>query len=156
MKLYHGTDIFSANDILRNGIDLTASRCGLDFGAGFYVTPRLVQARVWAEGTIAPCVLSMELDEAGLVIKGFDSPSQEWAEFVVKNRLRLPVEHNYDCVYGPMADYGVSRLYTRYRAHKVTFEEAVRQIRQDPNGWQWVVLTQRAIKNLKYIRKVEL
>ena len=37
--------------------------------------PRLVQARVWAEGTIAPCVLSMELDEAGLVIKGFDSPS---------------------------------------------------------------------------------
>lgn len=51
MKLYHGTDVFSADDILRNGIDLNASRQGLDFGAGFYVTPRLAQARVWAVGS---------------------------------------------------------------------------------------------------------
>ena len=156
MNLYHGTDIFSADNILHNGIDLSASRRGLDFGAGFYVTPRLAQARVWAEGTIAPCVLSMGLDETGLVIKGFDSPNQELAEFVVRNRLRLPIKHNYDWAYGPMADYGVSHLYTRYLAHKVTFEQAVKQIRQDPNGWQWVVLTQRAIQNLKNIRKVEL
>ncbi|WP_303817921.1 hypothetical protein [Selenomonas ruminantium] len=40
MKLYHGTDLFSAEQILQKGIDITAGRKGLDFGTGFYVTPR--------------------------------------------------------------------------------------------------------------------
>lgn len=156
MKLYHGTDLFSAEQILQKGIDITAGRKGLDFGTGFYVTPRLTQAIIWAKGSLAPCVLSMELDEDGLLIKGFDNPNREWAEFVVRNRLRLPVCVDYDCVYGPMADYGVSRMYAKYMANKLTVEQAIENVRQDTNGWQWVVLTEKAVKNVHDIRKVEI
>ena len=155
MRLYHGTDVFSADKILREGINVRAGRKGLDFGTGFYVTPRLSQAKIWAQGTVAPCVLSMELDETGLKILGFDAPTREWAEFVVKNRLRLIEDTGYDCVYGPMADYGISRLYAQYKAGKITIEKAIEKVRKDPNGWQWVVLTERAVKNIKEIRKVE-
>lgn len=45
---YHGTNLFSANIILRYGITLQAQRRLTDFGKGFYVTPHLRQAKQWA------------------------------------------------------------------------------------------------------------
>jgi len=154
--LYHGTDIFNAEKILTNGISVTAGRPFMDFGQGFYTTPRLAQAAEWARNTVAPCILSMELDENGLKIKGFDSPTKEWAEFIIKNRFGLLPPTVYDCIYGPMADSGVSRMYARYRAKLLTFEEAVRRVSINTNGWQWVVLSNNAVNNISNIRKVVL
>ncbi|MBO6294019.1 MAG: DUF3990 domain-containing protein [Selenomonas sp.] len=156
MKLFHGTDIFSADKILNEGISLSHGRPFLDFGQGFYTTPHLAQAIDWAEGTISPCVLSMELDESNLKIKGFDTPSREWAEFVIKNRFGLIPPTEFDCIYGPMADSGVSRLYARYQAHRLTMEAAINKIRANTNGWQWVVLSNNAVKHISNIRKVVL
>ena len=155
MILYHGTDIFNAEEILTDGISISAGRPFMDFGQGFYTTPRLAQAIEWARNTIAPCVLSMELDENGLKVKGFDSPTKEWAEFIVKNRFGLLPPTDYDCIYGPMADSGVSRMYARYRAKLLTLEEAIRKVRINTNGWQWVVLSNNAVNHISNIRKVD-
>ncbi len=55
-----------------------------------------------------------------------------------------------------MADYGVSRMYAKYMANKLTVEQAIEKVRQDTNGWQWVGLTEKAVKNVHDIRKVEI
>ena len=156
MKLFHGTDIFSAEKIIKNGISVSIGRPFMDFGQGFYTTPRLAQAIEWARGTLAPCVLSLELDECGLEIKGFDAPTREWAEFVIQNRFGLMPPTDYDCIYGPMADSGVSRMYARYVANKLTVEEAINKVRSNTNGWQWVMLSNKAVSHISDIRKVEL
>lgn len=156
MKLYHGTDLFSAENIIKGGISVSVGRPFMDFGRGFYATPRLAQAIEWARGTMAPCVLSMELDETSLKIKGFDAPNKEWAEFVIKNRFGLIARTDYDCIYGPMADSGVSRMYARYKARLLTIEAAIEKVRANPNGWQWVMLSNNAVNHISEIRKVEL
>lgn len=155
MKLYHGTDLFSAEKIIKYGISLSAGRPFMDFGRGFYTTPRLAQAIEWARGTLAPCVLSLELDETNLKIKGFESPTREWAEFVIKNRFGLIPPTDYDCIYGPMADSGVSRMYVLYRAKKLTILDAISKVQANTNGWQWVMLSNKAVYNISDIRKVE-
>ena len=41
MKLYHGTDIFSAEEINKEGISVSVGCPFMDFGRDFYTTPRL-------------------------------------------------------------------------------------------------------------------
>lgn len=54
LVVYHGTDLVSANAIvtpsngLSHSVSVSASRTGLDFGQGFYVTTILQQAIDWA------------------------------------------------------------------------------------------------------------
>ena len=98
----------------------------------------------------------MDLDETNLSIKGFDAPTREWAEFVVKNRFGIISPTKYDCIYGPMADSGVSRMYARYQANKLSLEDAIEKVHANSNGWQWVVLSNNAVNHISNIRKVEL
>ncbi|HEV3236706.1 MAG TPA: DUF3990 domain-containing protein [Gemmataceae bacterium] len=48
MVLWHGCTQLDAQNIEANGIDLTRSRNGLDFGPGFYTTTDRGQADRWA------------------------------------------------------------------------------------------------------------
>lgn len=49
MVLYHGTDDKSANNIVKNGIDLYSGSLHTDFGPGFYTTPDIKLAEIWAK-----------------------------------------------------------------------------------------------------------
>ena len=110
MILYHGSNA-EIHDI-----DLSKSARGKDFGKGFYLSENEKQAKEMAvfkslqtNGT--PVVNSFEFDERvlsdnSLRVKVFKEYSLEWAEFVFKNRSNrtdTPV-HEYDIVYGPIAD----------------------------------------------------
>ena len=154
MKLYHGTDAFSGQNILQNGINMNIGRKNLDFGHGFYVTPSLLQAKEWAYENLFPCVISIDFNERGLNIKHFKTANREWAEFVVQNRLGLISHVPYDCISGPMADAGISSMSRKYYSGKITFEQAVNAIINSSNGLQWVMLTQNAIKNISNISLV--
>ena len=155
MLLYHGTDIFKAENIIKNGVNVKAGRRYLDFGQGFYLTPSLKQAVNWSIRTNAPCVLEFDFNCKELNIKHFPSANREWAEFVIKNRLGMQTEQ-YDVVYGPMADTGVSFVRKNYQAHKTTFEQAVNRIIYRSDGSQVVVLREKAVKALTFIRKVDV
>lgn len=48
LNLYHGTDLNSAEKILKNSINLQYCRKLTDFGQGFYTTTYLHQAKNWA------------------------------------------------------------------------------------------------------------
>ena len=36
----------------------------------------------------------------------FDSPTEDWVDFVMNNRTIKGLEHDYDIVYGPVANVG--------------------------------------------------
>ena len=90
MTLYHGS--FQKID----HIDLSLCRPYTDFGKGFYLTPKLQQARRRAilkarlanESPVINEYLFDEtlLENSTLSVKIFNEPSLPWAEFVFKNR----------------------------------------------------------------------
>jgi hypothetical protein len=50
--VYHGCDNVSADNILKNGVDLTKGKPLADFGKGFYTTTNIHQAKNWANAKI--------------------------------------------------------------------------------------------------------
>ena len=113
MKLYHGSN----TDILQ--IDFAKSKPNKDFGKGFYLTADKHQACQLAEQSALffggePVVNEYLFEEnalkdGSLNVKIFDDYSVEWAEFVVVNRFNPSQQpmHNYDIVYGPIANDNV-------------------------------------------------
>ncbi len=110
MRLYHGTN----TDFKE--IRLDKSHLGKDFGCGFYLSADKGQAakqatyRSLVDGG-SPLVLEYEFDESllsngQLQFLSFDFYTREWAEFIFKNRTNRQRinNHNYDVVYGPIAN----------------------------------------------------
>lgn len=92
MILYHGTNI----DF--DTINLTKSHKYKDFGQGFYLTDIRKQAEELASKRSRlfggyPVIQEYEFDEklleeGELRVLKFDRPSEEWADFIFKNRNR--------------------------------------------------------------------
>ena len=90
MKLYHGTN----TDF--QGIDLSQSQRGKDFGCGFYLSESEAQAEAMANFKVQlfggqSIVQSYEFDEAHLNdgtlrFMRFDGYTKDWATFILANR----------------------------------------------------------------------
>lgn len=133
MILYHGTNV----DFDR--IDLNKSMRFKDFGKGFYLTDIHSQAvemanrRVRIDGG-SPVVQTYRIDEQSdafrnLSILRFEKPTAQWAEFIFKNRSKaLRFQHNFDIVYGPIADDGVAYLLSLYEDGLRTLDELAKEL----------------------------
>ena len=113
--LYHGTDHFSAVDILLRGIDLCAGRQKRDFscGSGFYLTNSLDSALGWAKSTTAkPAILVFQVNHQILNAarrENLDNNEDRWSEIVSSFRsgrrtakMRKSLS-TFDLIEGPMA-----------------------------------------------------
>lgn len=110
--LHHGTSSSAADSIRTNGIDLSKNRANLDFntsGSGaFYTSESLgdtvkYNQRLERRGVSSTDIVTIDIPDselAGLNIKRFDGPTEEWADFVTKGRQGTLV-HDYDIVIGP-------------------------------------------------------
>lgn len=154
MILYHGTNVYF--DV----IDLSKSSPFKDFGRGFYLTDIQSQAEEMASKKTklfkgSPHVYKYEFDETilestDLKVLVFGSASREWAEFVFKNRNRnARFQHDYDIVYGPIANDGVAYLLGRYEEGTMTIDELARELDYRDLNSQYFFGTERAIKLLK-------
>ena len=86
-----------------------------------------------------------------LQIKIFSDYSEEWANFVLDNRdknLPQPI-HNYDIVYGPIADDGVTFQLRRYQGGVISLARLVEEL-QYAKGitFQYFFGTDRALQKL--------
>ena len=135
MKLYHGSNMEVAVP------DLTKSKPYKDFGQGFYLSANKKQAMRMAEQKTLqlmmgePIVSEFEFDETllqsdELKVKIFDDYSVEWANFILQNRdiYSQHPTHDYDIVYGPIADDGVTFQLRRYQSGAISIEELVREL----------------------------
>lgn len=119
MKLYHGSTVVIQQ------IDLKKSRPNKDFGRAFYLSTDEQQAWEMAEFKAEiedsePIVNIYEFDEMlfqQFRYKRFEKYTEEWAHFVYDHRTEPQglTLHDYDIVYGPIANDRVGAQIARYK-----------------------------------------
>ena len=159
MQLYHGSTVNIES------IDLLKSRPNKDFGKGFYLSADYQQA--WRMGEFKalteggePVMNTYLFDEnvltAGeLKVLTFDGYTREWADFIFLNRnnkTAAPV-HDYDIVYGPIANDKVGLQISRYQLQYIPMEELIRQLSFIRPTFQYFFGTERAISLLHKIQE---
>ena len=82
-------------------------------------------------------------------ILSFDSPNEEWLDFVVKNREGQQLS-SYDIVFGPVADDNVYRTLALYIAGDFTKEETLEKLKIRTLYNQLVLSSPKAFKYLVY------
>lgn len=159
MKLYHGSNMSI------DKIDLKRGRRGKDFGQGFYLSADRSQAQMMAERTVdreetgVATLTTYQFDDSilfrpsDLKVKVFEGYSKEWAEFIMMNRHNRTFEpaHDYDIVYGPIADDKVGLQISRYQLQYIAMDELIRQLSFIRPTFQFFFGTERAISLLHKI-----
>lgn len=154
MILFHGSNI--KIDV----IDLTKSKRYKDFGQAFYLSTEEEQARKMAIAKVVQfggeeSVTSFAFNESclssnELQVKCFTEYSREWAEFVFNNRdENQDFLHEYDIVYGPIADDYIGLQIRDFKRNNITFEQFLTNIRYHKGvTYQYAFCTQKAIEQL--------
>lgn len=156
MILYHGSNV----EIV--AIDLSKSMRGKDFGQGFYLSADKKQAEEMAvfkamQFDGEPIVTAFDFDEQALLdevlkVKLFEEYSLEWAEFVFANRSNqtdTPI-HDYDIVYGPIADDKVGVQIRNLIEKNITIEVFLERLKYIKGiTFQYYFGTPKAINLLK-------
>lgn len=157
MKLYHGSDIAIEK------IDFEKSKPYKDFGKGFYLSAEYDQAMEMAkqrirqkQGVGTPTVTTFEFDENAMTsgelkVIRWDDYCIEWAKFVIRNRDRKQPYpwHDYDIVYGPIADDGVTFQIRRYEAGFLTIQQLVEELKYSGGiTFQYFFANEKAISKL--------
>ncbi len=153
MKLYHGSTVAIQQ------IDLSKSRPNKDFGRAFYLSAdegqamEMAQFRAEFEET-EPVVNVYDFDDTffgQLRVKSFEDYSVEWAHFVYDHRTAPNGRtlHDFDIVYGPIANDRIGAQIARYKQGYISFDEFLKRIQYIKGiTFQYAFCTQRAIDKL--------
>lgn len=153
MKLYHGSTV----DIQKN--DLSFSKPNKDFGRAFYLSDDRQQALEMAQFRAAfedcPAVVNeYEVNDdvfRKLRYKCFEEYSEEWAHFVYNHRTEPNglTLHDYDIVYGPIANDRIGAQITRFKQGYISFDEFLHRIQYIKGiTFQYAFCTQEAVNQL--------
>lgn len=155
MILYHGSNVNI------DKIDLAKSRPYKDFGKAFYLSADESQALEMAAHKVEvfggePIVTRYTFDENLMIskelkIKTFNSYSKEWADFIFANRKKSsPVfEHDFDIVYGPIANDSVGEQVVLLKGGYIDFDLFLERLKFLKGiTFQYAFCTEKAIQNL--------
>ncbi len=149
MKLYHGSLEIVEKPMIRE------SNRTLDYGTGFYTTTSYMQAEDWVRRKKATYgyVNVYEFDETVLTnfkILMFNEPSDAWIDFVLANRLQKDFQHDYDIVYGPVANDRVYAAFSLFEAGIINRQELLIELRVYELVDQYLFHTPQALEALKF------
>lgn len=154
MLLYHGSNV----EVSEPRIIVTSRT--LDFGAGFYTTSDLGQARRWAElqtrrrGSGSVTVSVFEYDGSAsqrLSVRNFSGASAEWLDFVSENRKATFRGKKYDIAIGPVANDNTMPVISDYMSGAIDRETAIVLLRPQKLTDQYVFLTAAGLGFLHYV-----
>ena len=154
MILYHGS-----NQKVDN-IDLGKSRPSKDFGLAFYLSEDIEQAKEMAQfkvdtfgGELFINKFEFDIDKAtrnDLKCLIFNAYTEEWARFVLSNRATSARVHDYDIVYGPIANDRVGLQIRKFHDGSIDFEEFLHRIKYMKGiTFQYFFGSNKAINKLK-------
>ena len=154
MILYHGS-----HSIVEQPRLLQPTRT-LDYGSGFYTTTSKLQAIDWiikkSKRPDEPKFVNIyEIDEKelkNLKVLWFERPSDEWIDFVMRNRQ----VHNYDIVYGPVANDKVYVQFGLYEQHLISKETLLKELDVYKLVDQMLFHTEKAMPLLHFIKAEEI
>lgn len=159
MKVYHGS-----LEVVNCPVILQPNR-KLDYGDGFYTTTSKKQSKEWAERRMLEkhsmygYVNIYEFDDKKLSeFKSliFSEPSEEWAEFVMANRTKSGFIHDYDIVYGPVANDRVYLQFGLYESGAIGIETLLRELKIYKLVDQYLFHTEKALTALKFIEAIKI
>ena len=153
MILYHGSNIAIES------IDLKKSKRYKDFGRAFYLSSEREQALKMAKAKTVQfggeaIVTAFEYDDndrGGLSVMESPHYSREWAEFVYNNLdEHQDFHHDYDIVYGPIANDYIGLQIQDFRHHRLPFDQFMVIILY-PQGetFQYAFCSEAAIAKLR-------
>ena len=159
MKLYHGS-----LEQVDKPEKRQASRT-LDYGMGFYATTSFDQAENWVRRKVKETnnskgyVNVYEFDESALrKTKSliFYQPTDEWIDFVQQNRTVKGFQHDYDIVYGPVANDRGYAAFALYEGGVLDKQELKRELRTYKLVDQYLFHTQKSLQFLTFIEAKEV
>lgn len=157
IKLYHGSNTkIEVPDLLH-------SKPFKDFGRGFYLSADKQQAWDMAFQKVSQTkegkaeVTEILFDETvmssgDLKVLRYPDYSEEWDLFVLANRNKNNVQpiHDYDIVYDPIADDGVTFQLRRYEGGVISLSRLVEELKYAKGiTFQYFFGTERALQLLK-------
>lgn len=146
-KLFHGS-----RSIVRIP-DLSMSRTDIDFGQGFYLSPNFITSAKWACRTATSYCNEYELTFENLKVHTFNL-DKEWLDYVVRNRTEQTdtpsIFDEYDVLIGAIADDRLFHTVELYEDGFISADTAVKILNCMDYGLQYVLKTEKAIKNLTY------
>ncbi len=159
MKLYHGSLEMVKVPELR------IPNRTLDYGSGFYTTTSFGQAESWTrrrmneERSTKGFVNVYEFSEAAmdnLSCIRFDKLDERWLDFMMKNRTEKGFFHNYDIVYGPVANDRVYAAFALYEGGLLNKQELIAELKAYKLVDQYLFHTAEAIKTLFFVESKEV
>ena len=158
MKLYHGSlEVVSEPRII------TPNRT-LDYGRGFYTTTSYEQAEQWVRrrkgtqhsvGYVNVYELAEVLPDDIKQLR-FETPTEEWVDFVMRNRTEKGFEHSFDIVYGPVANDRVYAAFALYESNLLDKEGLIRELRTYELVDQFLFHTEQSLQHLTFIEAKEV
>ena len=159
MRLYHGSNVEVRKPSLR------MSRKKTDFGKGFYTTTNAEQAEHWTSIKIDRAktgrriVSIFEIDDilltdTNLKIREFHGPDEAWLNFVVDSRKG--VQHDYDLVFGPVANDKVFTVVNLYESGVIDAAAAIAELKTYKTYNQLSFHTERVIGKLRFVGSYEV
>ena len=158
MILYHGSIEIVDNPEIR-----IPSR-SLDYGYGFYTTTSFKQAEDWVKRKLnanSPIgyVHVYELDEdlvKSLKTLLFESQTEDWLDFVMSNRTNKDFNHDFDIVYGPVANDKVYAAFALYEGGIIDKQNLISELKAYKLVDQYLFHTDKALKAIKFIEAKEV
>ena len=153
-KVYHGSIEEVRNPEIRQ------PNRSLDYGSGFYTTTSYEQAKKWVErrmkdkGVSVGYVNIYELDEE--VMKNlksliFEKPTEEWVDFVRRNRTDRNFNHDYDIVYGPVANDSVYTQFTLYEGGIISLPTLILELKTYKLTDQYLFHTEKSLLAIEFV-----
>lgn len=158
-KVYHG----SVEEVAQP--EIRRPNRSLDYGMGFYTTTsfdqakRLVLRRMKFGGVAAGYVNVYELDENAIShMKSlfFEKPTEEWVDFVMKNRNEVGFVHDYDIVYGPVANDSVYTQFALFEAGIISLPTLIQELKIYKLVDQYLFHTEKSLQAIRFVESIRI
>lgn len=153
--------IHGAKNIINGAIDLNKGRKNNDFGQGFYLGETYEQAASFIENFEDSCIYYFSFDNTDLNYKKY-IVNQEWMLTIAYFRGTLNEYENHpmikklirqlkkmDYVIAPIADNKMFRIIDAFIDGEITDEQCKHSLAATNLGYQYVLLTDKALSKLK-------
>jgi len=151
--VYHGSDTITDFPIIKQPVR------ALDFGAGFYTTTNINQAKSFAkkvmnrnktsETHISIYTINIDIFRK-LNSCVFNKPDKHWLDFVSANRNETYNDKLYDIIFGPVANDTIFRTFIAYQNGILNEAETIKRLKIRRLFNQLVFTTEEALKCLSF------
>jgi hypothetical protein len=159
IKLYHGSIEKVENP------EIKVAKRTLDYGNGFYTTTSYDQALRWVQRRMKENkvdtgyvnVYEFDTDSMqSLKTISFKAPTEEWVDFVMANRMQEGFTHDYDIVYGPVANDRVYAAFALYEGGVIGKQALIAELRTYSLIDQYLFHTARSLKSIIFAEAKEI